>query len=337
VNTTYYSSGSTSTGPVTEDTTFTATCVGTGAGSLATSSVTVYIKPGVRLTASSTDVAAGEPIYLNWTSEGVNNCVASGDWSGDRETGGVNYKIDTDDNIFIVHKYYITCFTPTGSMASSSVVVNVGCSSKDLKPVKVATSTASDCSNTDITLSWNPTDYDPSSGVYFNIYRGGAGGDFIASTTDTSFTDQNIVLTDSARTLVYALETVYGDEEESDIALVSVEIPSKASCSEEPTLEETDVECKAYQDGETATTTVILNKKMTWKVNIGNSKVKVNSVRWTDENDLLIGSGNPLQKIYTTIGKKTAKATVSYGEGKSVTCTPVTVRVISRGGGGGEI
>lgn len=83
-------SGSTSVGPLTANSSFQLTCSGPGGSINRTVSVSVSTGPApdVNLSASDTLVNAGGRTTLNWNASNASSCAASGGWSGSRSTSG---------------------------------------------------------------------------------------------------------------------------------------------------------------------------------------------------------------------------------------------------------
>jgi hypothetical protein len=83
-------SGSEQVGPLASNATFTLSC--SGAGGLVTQSANVTVtpppEPTVSLSANSGSVDDGGSVTLDWSSEGVDTCTASGAWTGAKSTNG---------------------------------------------------------------------------------------------------------------------------------------------------------------------------------------------------------------------------------------------------------
>jgi hypothetical protein len=114
-------SGSTTTGELTSDETYTLTCTGAGGSSSATATVTVTKPaPTVTLTASPTTIAAGASSTLTWSSMNATACTASGSWSGAEPTSGSAPTGALTANA----SYTLTCNGAGGSgMATATVTV----------------------------------------------------------------------------------------------------------------------------------------------------------------------------------------------------------------------
>src|SRR5262245_56052416 len=85
-------SGSQSTGALTNTSTYTLSC--TGSGGSADGSVTVTVNappppaPTVSLSANPTSVNSGGSSTLTWSSTNATSCTASGGWNGGKATSG---------------------------------------------------------------------------------------------------------------------------------------------------------------------------------------------------------------------------------------------------------
>jgi hypothetical protein len=152
--------GAASTGPLSQDSTFTLTC--TGAGRSASASVTVTIDPCngcwdypappvVTLTASPTSVAYGASSTLTWSSTDATSCTASGAWSGAQATAG---SISTGA-LTASSTYTITC-SGAGGTATQSVTVLVG--SPPAPIVAISADPAVVDAGASSTLTWSSPD-----------------------------------------------------------------------------------------------------------------------------------------------------------------------------------
>jgi hypothetical protein len=113
-------SGTQSTGALTTTSTYSLTC--TGAGGSATQSVTIAIlpQPAVTLTANPATVASGNASTLTWSSSNATGCMASGAWSGARNTSG----LQSTGALTTTSTYTLTC-TGAGGSANGSVTIVV--------------------------------------------------------------------------------------------------------------------------------------------------------------------------------------------------------------------
>ena len=115
-------SGTQSTGALSDDTTYSLTCVGPGGTSPpATVAITVNALPTVQLAANPTVLAAGGTSTLTWSSAHATSCAASGDWSGTLASSG-SKKTDafTANAIFS-----LTCTGPGGTSPPATVAITV--------------------------------------------------------------------------------------------------------------------------------------------------------------------------------------------------------------------
>lgn len=113
--------GVSSTGPLTETTTFTLTC--DGPGGMTSASVTVavdaqYPPPTASLTAAPSEVTSGNSTTLTWSSQDADTCVASGDWSGTLAPSGAR----PSGPLTQTSTFVIDCTGPGGSTSASTTV-----------------------------------------------------------------------------------------------------------------------------------------------------------------------------------------------------------------------
>jgi hypothetical protein len=115
-------SGTQSTGALSDDTSYSLTCIGPGGTSPpATVTIAVNALPTVQLAANPTVVAAGSTSTLTWSSAHATSCAASGDWSGTLASSGtMNTGALTANAI-----YSLTCTGPGRSGAAATVTVNL--------------------------------------------------------------------------------------------------------------------------------------------------------------------------------------------------------------------
>ena len=166
-------SGSETISALTSDSTFILSCTGTGGADSDTVSVTIEqssipdptpapVLPIVSLTASSTTVASDGSVTLNWSSSDADSCIASGNWSGDKNTSGSEIiSTLTSDSTFI-----LSC-TGTGGADSDTVSVTIEQSSiPDPTPapvlpiVSLTASSTTVASDGSVTLNWSSSDAD---------------------------------------------------------------------------------------------------------------------------------------------------------------------------------
>lgn len=116
-------SGSESTGALTETTAFTLTCDGPGGSAQASVTVTVSggAAPTVTLTADPDTVNAGNNSLLSWNSTDATSCEASDGWNGARDTSGS----ESTGLLATTTTYTLTCDGPGGSTQASVTVTVV--------------------------------------------------------------------------------------------------------------------------------------------------------------------------------------------------------------------
>jgi len=110
--------GSTSTGSLQDDASYTLTCTGPGGSASDSVSVTVSEpapppapEPTVSLDAADSLIDAGASTTLSWSSSNADSCSASGGWSGSRSTSGSATVGPLDDST----SFTLTCTGPGGS------------------------------------------------------------------------------------------------------------------------------------------------------------------------------------------------------------------------------
>lgn len=143
--------GSETVGPLASSTSFTLTCTGPG-GSTA-QSVTVATAnstpaPTVAISASPTNVAAGESTALAWQSTNATSCTASGGWSGPRPATGT----EAVSPIQSATNFTLTCTGPGGS-GTDTVAVSVAAA----PTLSFQADRTSVSSGESATLTWNST------------------------------------------------------------------------------------------------------------------------------------------------------------------------------------
>ncbi|MDP2926816.1 MAG: hypothetical protein Q8N65_01620 [bacterium] len=148
-------SGSESTGSLTNSKTYTISC--TGAGGTANDSVTVIVQsaaPTVDLKANGSDgpvtIAYNTAATLSWTSSNTTSCAASGDWSGSKAVSGS----ESTGSLTNSKTYTITCSGSGGTAADSvTVIVQAPPPTVDLK-INNSDGSVNVAYNTAATLSW---------------------------------------------------------------------------------------------------------------------------------------------------------------------------------------
>jgi hypothetical protein len=106
--------------------------------------------PTVQLSVTSPNITAGNSTTLNWSSTSATSCTASGGWSGQQPTAGIQVVSPT-----VTTTYTLTCAGTGGNSQPSSAVVTVAA-----KAVPTATLSASSTSITaggSSTLTWSST------------------------------------------------------------------------------------------------------------------------------------------------------------------------------------
>jgi hypothetical protein len=129
-----------------------------GAGGSVTKSVTVSVSsvapaPTLTFTASPTTVTPGGASTLTWSSTNVTTCIASGDWSGSKATGGSQSTGAL--STVKTYTYTLRCIAPGGDI-TRSVTVSVS----SVAPAPTLTFTASPTTVTPggaSTLTWSST------------------------------------------------------------------------------------------------------------------------------------------------------------------------------------
>jgi trimeric autotransporter adhesin len=114
-------SGTWSTGALSNITEFGLTCTGPGGSATQTATVTIAgSAPIVMLTAEPSTVPSGGASTLKWTSDNVAACSASGAWSGTKDKGGTQ----PTGRLTANKTYTLTCTGARGSV-SQSVTVSI--------------------------------------------------------------------------------------------------------------------------------------------------------------------------------------------------------------------
>ena len=143
-------SGSQSTGPVKENSTYTLTC--TGFGRSATQSATVSVTslaPTVSISAGPSTIASGGSSTLTWSSTNATACTASGAWSGSKGTSGTQSTGALTNSA----TYTLTCLGPAGSAAQSTTVSVKA----PLPTVSLSVGPSAISSGGSATLTWSST------------------------------------------------------------------------------------------------------------------------------------------------------------------------------------
>jgi hypothetical protein len=146
------SKGSKTLGPLTRDSIYILNCF--HSGNQISDSVTVKVRapaiPRVRISASPLSIGYQNSTTITWTSEHVESCIATGDWSGQKELNG-SLKIDrleTDS------EFHLRCNGPQGEV-SDSVSINVFEVGIKVPRVNLTATPATISYNGSTTLSWD--------------------------------------------------------------------------------------------------------------------------------------------------------------------------------------
>jgi len=135
---------------LTSDKVFSLSCIGVGGTATVEASVSVLGSPvpTVTVSASPVNLTYSGSTQLSWTSSNANNCMASGDWSGNKSTSGST----SFSNLLSGKTYNLTCTGPGGS-ASDSVRITVA--GPVASSVNLTASPSSLPFNGASTLSWS--------------------------------------------------------------------------------------------------------------------------------------------------------------------------------------
>ena len=145
-------SGSESTGALTSDAAYTLTCSGPGGSASETVSVTVVAAPpSLTFAAADTAIGEGASTTLTWSTENVDSCQASGDWSGARAASGS----ESTGALTSTASYTLTCSGPDGDVVDT-VVVTVA----PVPTVSLSASPEAVASGEAATLTWSSSNAD---------------------------------------------------------------------------------------------------------------------------------------------------------------------------------
>lgn len=163
---------------VTASSQFSLTCIGPGGSKTATSDVTVQstslqqdppsqeppsqdpvapLTPTLLITASPASTTPGQSTTLNWTSSNTTNCVASGGWSGAKNSSGSQ----TLSNLTNTTQFTIGCTAATGDIIQSVTVTVVA---QAAPSVNFSSARSSLVSGETTTLSWTATNAETCTG-----------------------------------------------------------------------------------------------------------------------------------------------------------------------------
>ena len=150
-------SGNSNRNNLTSNKTYTLTCSGDGGSASDTVSVVVAAAPTlptVNLTASSSSLPYEGSTTLSWSSSNADSCIASGDWSGSRNTSGNSNR----NNLTADKTYILTC---SGDGGSASDTVNISVAAAPSAPtVNLTASSSSLPYEGSTTLSWSSSNAD---------------------------------------------------------------------------------------------------------------------------------------------------------------------------------
>jgi lysophospholipase L1-like esterase len=141
-------SGSTTSGAISANATFTLTCTGAGGTASDTKSVAAVGPPTVNLVVSPANVASGGTTALSWTTSYATSCTATGGWSGAEPPVGNA----TSGALSANTTFTLTC-TGVGGTGSDSKTVTVAAA----PTVSLTVSPATIASGAKTTVSWTST------------------------------------------------------------------------------------------------------------------------------------------------------------------------------------
>ena len=151
------STGSKTLGPLTRDSLYILDCF--YSGNTLSNSVTVKVRapqiPQVNLSASPLSIAFQDSTTITWSSQHVNDCIAAGDWSGQKELNG-SLKIDQLESN---SEFRLICSGPQGQV-SDSVSIHVYEAGITVPRVNLTATPANLSYNGSTTLSWDTQNAD---------------------------------------------------------------------------------------------------------------------------------------------------------------------------------
>lgn len=151
------SSGSKTLGPLTRDSLYILDCY--HSGNVISDSVTVKVRaaqtPQIDLSASPLSIAFQDSTTLSWSTQHVTDCIAQGDWSGEKPLNGslLMQGLQTDS------EFRLTCHGPQGEV-SRSVNINVAEAGISVPRVSLKATPALITYNGSTTLSWDTVNAD---------------------------------------------------------------------------------------------------------------------------------------------------------------------------------
>jgi Domain of unknown function DUF11 len=246
-------SGSQSTGPLQQNTTFTLTCTNS-AGLASTVSVTVAVNPivvnppTVTLTANPTSIQSGQSSTLNWNSQNATYCSSS--WSSaaaGSATSGSQLVYPT-----YTTTYNITCTSATGQQANASATVYV--TTQSVQPTVTLTANPSSITaGQNSTLTWysqNAT----SCSAYWTGSTATSGSGLVVPTVTTTYSIT--CYGDSGTTPATASATVTVNQNQQQPTVTLTANPTSITSGQNSTLTWNSTNassCSAYWTGSTAT------------------------------------------------------------------------------------
>jgi hypothetical protein len=160
------SSGSRTLGPLTRDSFFILSCY--HSGDVISESVEVKVRsaqiPQVNLSASPLSIAFQDSTTITWSSKHVEDCIAAGDWSGEKEPNGSL----TIEGLESASEFRLVCSGAQGEIIKS-VSIDVGEEGIQVPRVNLTAIPATISHNGSTTLSWETlgADFCRASGDWF--------------------------------------------------------------------------------------------------------------------------------------------------------------------------
>ncbi len=111
-------SGTQSTGALTDGASYTMTCSGAGGSASQTASVAIIPAPTLSFAAVPTVVQAGAATQLTWSASNATSCTASGSWTGTKAASGTQSSGALNANA----NFTLTCTGAGGTVAQSAAV-----------------------------------------------------------------------------------------------------------------------------------------------------------------------------------------------------------------------
>jgi len=143
-------SGSTSTGNLTSNQSYTLTCTGPGGTAAQSATVTASAAaPTVSISANPSSITSGSASTLSWSATNATSCTASGGWSGNLAVSGTQ----STGTLNASTTFTLTC-TGTGGSASQSATVSV---TQPVPTVSLNANPSTVASGNSSTLTWSST------------------------------------------------------------------------------------------------------------------------------------------------------------------------------------